>query len=124
MIGSLRVPQFLAKQEKQNRPALNDAAIDTVMDSSLQIRGTDTPPEKCHVRFFRRRPRETTTEEVLPKELRYEGRGEYSSLPWYLRSEQSSIPEVYMKITSYLKLKYSTPAGLSKIAQKALRRTH
>ena len=37
MIGSLRVPQFLAKQEKQNSPALNDAAIDTVMDSSLQL---------------------------------------------------------------------------------------
>jgi len=37
MIGSLRVRQFLAKQEKQNHPALNDAAIDTIMDSSLQL---------------------------------------------------------------------------------------
>ncbi|KAL0004727.1 hypothetical protein SO802_012288 [Lithocarpus litseifolius] len=90
MIGGLRVPQFLAKQEKQNRPALNDAAIDTVMDSSLQIRGTDTPPEKCHVRFCRRRPRKTTTEEVLPKEVIYEGRGEHSSLPWAVQNSSES----------------------------------
>jgi hypothetical protein len=36
--------------------------------------------------------------------------------------EQSSISEVFMKITSYLTLTYSTPAGLSKEAHKALRK--
>ncbi|KAL4638457.1 hypothetical protein ACB092_03G148300 [Castanea dentata] len=52
MIGSLRVPQFLAKQKKQKCPVLNDAAIDTVMDSSLEIRGIDTPPEKVPRQIF------------------------------------------------------------------------
>ncbi|KAM3713937.1 hypothetical protein ACJW31_01G294000 [Castanea mollissima] len=42
-LGKWRVP---AKQEKQNGVALNQAANDTVLDSSLEIRGTDTPPEK------------------------------------------------------------------------------
>ncbi|XP_075661192.1 DNA mismatch repair protein MSH7 [Castanea sativa] len=42
-LGKRRVP---AKQEKQNGVALNQAVNDTVLDSSLEIRGTDTPPEK------------------------------------------------------------------------------
>ncbi|XP_030954393.1 DNA mismatch repair protein MSH7 isoform X1 [Quercus lobata] len=48
-LGKQRVP---AKQEKQNGVALNQAANDTVMDSSLEIRGTDTPPEKVPRQIF------------------------------------------------------------------------
>ncbi|KAL0013929.1 hypothetical protein SO802_000998 [Lithocarpus litseifolius] len=48
-LGKRRVP---AKQEKQNGVALNQAANDTVMDSSLEIRGTDTPPEKVPRQIF------------------------------------------------------------------------
>lgn len=46
MIGSRRVPQFPSKQEKQKGSALNQATNDTATDSSFEIRGTDTPPEK------------------------------------------------------------------------------
>lgn len=48
-LGKWRVP---AKQVKQNGVALNQAANDTVMDSSLEIRGTDTPPEKVPRQIF------------------------------------------------------------------------
>nr|POF02689.1 dna mismatch repair protein msh7 [Quercus suber] len=48
-LGKRRVP---AKQEKQNGVALNQAVNDTVMDSSLEIRGTDTPPEKVPRQIF------------------------------------------------------------------------
>ena len=40
------------KQEKQNCVVLNLAANDTVMDSSLEIRGTDTPSEKVPHQIF------------------------------------------------------------------------
>ena len=44
------------------------------------------------------------------------------SLSQSLWFERSSISEIFMKITSYLTLTYSTPAGLSKEAHKALRK--
>lgn len=44
------------------------------------------------------------------------------SLSQSLWFERSSISEVFMKINSYLTLSYSTPAGLSKEAHKALRK--
>ncbi|KAG6723721.1 hypothetical protein I3842_03G222000 [Carya illinoinensis] len=45
-IGCRRVPQFPSKQEKQKGSALNQATNDAAMDSSFEIRGADTPPEK------------------------------------------------------------------------------
>ena len=48
-LGKRRVPP---KQEKQNGVALNQPANDAVMDSSLEIRGTDTPPEKVPRQIF------------------------------------------------------------------------
>ncbi|GMY35996.1 DNA mismatch repair protein MSH7 isoform X2 [Fagus crenata] len=52
VLGSRRVPQFPVKQEKQKGSGLTQAANDTVMDSSLEIKGTDTPPEKVPRQIF------------------------------------------------------------------------
>ena len=52
VLGSRRVPQFPVKQEKQKGSGLTQAANDTVMDSSLEIKGTDTPPEKLPRQIF------------------------------------------------------------------------
>ncbi|KAE7998764.1 hypothetical protein FH972_003275 [Carpinus fangiana] len=52
VLGSRRVPQFTAKKDKHNGAASNQATSDNMIDSSLEIRGTDTPPEKVPRQVF------------------------------------------------------------------------
>lgn len=52
VLGSSRVPQLFAKQDKRNGAALNQATNDTITESSLEITGTDTPPEKVPRQVF------------------------------------------------------------------------
>jgi DNA mismatch repair protein MSH6 len=52
VLGSRRVPQSTEKKEKRKDAASNQATSDNMMDSSLEIRGTDTPPEKVPRQVF------------------------------------------------------------------------
>ncbi|CAL5339327.1 unnamed protein product [Camellia sinensis] len=48
-----RVPHFPAKQHNKNTVVPNQATVSSTLDSSVEIRGTDTPPEKVPRQIFR-----------------------------------------------------------------------
>ncbi|XP_028080773.1 DNA mismatch repair protein MSH7 isoform X1 [Camellia sinensis] len=48
-----RVPHFPAKQHNKNTVVANQATVSSTLDSSVEIRGTDTPPEKVPRQIFR-----------------------------------------------------------------------